>query len=677
MKIFRFLIIFSLLVPFPVYAADYYIAQSAAGNNDATSCVNAKAISYLTGSWSGKVSAGDTLHLCGTLTSTLTIGASGTNLAAGAITVKFERGSKFSKNYWTTYGAITATGKSYIIINGDNTGVIECTDNGDSASGKGNDQLASAINFNGGSNIIIKNLIIQNIYLHTYNTKNGTGAESCGIKTANTSNVWIYDNTVNNCKTGILTITSGSNISNINIYGNTISSCSTAIIPSLGDSNTMDTVNIYNNDITMGLNWYDPSDANHVDGIHMWGYSTYTITNVKICNNYFHGDPGGHSTAALFTEGEVISPLIYNNVFTSTTNGNTNGFLCLKGATVATTPRIYNNTFVGVGISIAIYLEGTNSNTTPIIENNIIDNVGVGIYKDSTMGTITSDYNDFYNTPAIGRIFSSYYTTLANWRTALGGCPGTGHECNSIASNPDLNADYTPKGTSPVLGAGVNLTSLGIAALNNDKNGVARPATGAWDIGAYEYPWYSLTINISPSGSGSVTSSPSRISCNSICSANFVSGTSVELAATANSGYTFTGWSVRDCSGTRTCNVDMTAAQSVIATFTSDTTNTSDRDNGGGSGGCFIATAAYGSYLDPHVCILRNFRDNYLLTNYFGKKIIAFYYRHSPIIAKYIASNEILKKVTRWLLTPVVYVAEYFSGKKSITKVTIYDDCEH
>ena len=76
-------------------------------------------------------------------------------------------------------------------------------------------------------------------------------------------------------------------------------------------------------------------------------------------------------------------------------------------------------------------------------------------------------------------------------------------------------------------------------------------------------------------------------------------------------------------------------------------------------GGCFIATAAYGSYLDPHVYILRNFRDHYLLTNYFGKKFVEFYYRNSPPVAKFIAKNDILKTATRWVLTPVVYSVEY------------------
>jgi hypothetical protein len=100
----------------------------------------------------------------------------------------------------------------------------------------------------------------------------------------------------------------------------------------------------------------------------------------------------------------------------------------------------------------------------------------------------------------------------------------------------------------------------------------------------------------------------------------------------------------------------MTAATTVTATFTATATASA---GGGGGGGCFIATAAYGSYLDPHVYILRNFRDHYLLTNYLGKKFVEFYYRNSPPVAKFIAKNDILKTATRWALTPVVYSVEY------------------
>ena len=74
---------------------------------------------------------------------------------------------------------------------------------------------------------------------------------------------------------------------------------------------------------------------------------------------------------------------------------------------------------------------------------------------------------------------------------------------------------------------------------------------------------------------------------------------------------------------------------------------------------CFIATAAYGSPLDTHVAVLRNFRDKYLLTNPIGKIFCQFYYRHSPPIADFIRQHERLKTVTRWVLEPIIYVIEY------------------
>lgn len=75
---------------------------------------------------------------------------------------------------------------------------------------------------------------------------------------------------------------------------------------------------------------------------------------------------------------------------------------------------------------------------------------------------------------------------------------------------------------------------------------------------------------------------------------------------------------------------------------------------------CFIATAAYGSYLASEVKILRNFRDNYLLTNSAGKYIVEdIYYKYSPPIADYIAGNENLRTITRWSLTPIIYGIKY------------------
>ncbi|PLX50112.1 MAG: hypothetical protein C0612_07105 [Desulfobulbaceae bacterium] len=70
--------------------------------------------------------------------------------------------------------------------------------------------------------------------------------------------------------------------------------------------------------------------------------------------------------------------------------------------------------------------------------------------------------------------------------------------------------------------------------------------------------------------------------------------------------------------------------------------------------GCFIATAAYGSYMEPHVMTLRHLRDSYLLTNKLGTSFVHSYYRYSPPIADYIAEHDMLRSAVRLGLTPLV-----------------------
>jgi hypothetical protein len=69
---------------------------------------------------------------------------------------------------------------------------------------------------------------------------------------------------------------------------------------------------------------------------------------------------------------------------------------------------------------------------------------------------------------------------------------------------------------------------------------------------------------------------------------------------------------------------------------------------------CFIATAAYGSPLEPHVQALRAFRDRYLQRSALGRAFIRFYYRHSPPVAAFIAEHAWLRSLVRTLLTPLV-----------------------
>ena len=84
----------------------------------------------------------------------------------------------------------------------------------------------------------------------------------------------------------------------------------------------------------------------------------------------------------------------------------------------------------------------------------------------------------------------------------------------------------------------------------------------------------------------------------------------------------------------------------------------SDSESGGG-GSCFIATAAYGTYLEPEITVLRKFRDMRLLSNAAGKAFVGFYYRISSPLAHYIGEHGIVRTMTRGALTPIMYGVKY------------------
>lgn len=90
-----------------------------------------------------------------------------------------------------------------------------------------------------------------------------------------------------------------------------------------------------------------------------------------------------------------------------------------------------------------------------------------------------------------------------------------------------------------------------------------------------------------------------------------------------------------------------------------------ENGSGGGSAtaassGCFIATAAYGSLLHPHVKVLRQFRDHYLLNSETGQRFVQLYYTYSPPLADFIAGNQILRGTVQLALLPLVGMGYLF-----------------
>ena len=101
-----------------------------------------------------------------------------------------------------------------------------------------------------------------------------------------------------------------------------------------------------------------------------------------------------------------------------------------------------------------------------------------------------------------------------------------------------------------------------------------------------------------------------------------------------------------------------------------ENTNTENNSNSEKSGFCFIATAAYGSYQEPHVKVLRQFRDKYLLTNASGRAFVKQYYKLSPPLAKRIEGSKNGKRVARIALIPV-YVFAYLLVSLGVWKMSI------
>ena len=77
------------------------------------------------------------------------------------------------------------------------------------------------------------------------------------------------------------------------------------------------------------------------------------------------------------------------------------------------------------------------------------------------------------------------------------------------------------------------------------------------------------------------------------------------------------------------------------------------------TGGCFIATAAYGTSTIEQIDVLREFRDSVLLESTAGSVFVSLYYQLSPPVADFIAGNELLRTLVRKLLIdPIVCVVE-------------------
>jgi hypothetical protein len=179
-------------------------------------------------------------------------------------------------------------------------------------------------------------------------------------------------------------------------------------------------------------------------------------------------------------------------------------------------------------------------------------------------------------------------------------------------------------------------------------------ADGTIYVGSYDHNLYAITeeekeydLTIASTTGGSVFAPGEG-------TFTYVEGTEVNLVAEAEEGYRFINWTgdvdtiadVEDATTTITMNGDY----SITANFEEEPSEPS-------GGGCFIATAAYGTPMAEEIEILREFRDEYLLTSAQGQALVNLYYRVSPPIAEFINEHPSLKPIVRIGLLPAVAIS--------------------
>ena len=189
--------------------------------------------------------------------------------------------------------------------------------------------------------------------------------------------------------------------------------------------------------------------------------------------------------------------------------------------------------------------------------------------------TFGSDHTHNYDNPYIGSIeggsidccavdfagsqCAAAYGVLPGTNSVFGGTAGTGagtimSYCHTLSPGiPNISFNFGTKHTRGVNPWRVASVLQGSAQTYLPLDNVLQ-----------NFP---LTILRQGTGSGAVRSAPAGIDCGSSCSASFISGTQVTLAAQAASGSSFSGWGGA-CSGTaNSCSVSMNGASSVTANF--------------------------------------------------------------------------------------------------------------
>jgi hypothetical protein len=495
-----------------------YVAQSGAGSQSGEgSCSNAHPLSWLdsAGNWgagNGKVAPGMTVDLCGTLTEPVEV--LGNGLAGEPVTIRFTAGAKIAMG---GYGC-PATGcinlgdnREYVTINGGSDGVVENTNRGTKKERNG--APTKGVYGTSAKHIAVENLEIANMYVAEEEDAIGnTEIQGISFYAGEPEYITIDHDVLHDMGWAINVEVNGSS-NHVNIEYNTLYHDSHGISPTGGtEGGDVGPVIVAHNHFYANGNWSSTKDVNHIDGLHCytgngktgglhWGPAPKGL---YIYDNTFTIEGEG-VTAAFYIEGNTGPQCgdstsnfwIFDNVLTARGNVVTlnNGLL----SPYSGEEHIFNNTLIGNSNEKGgcVPLDGSSdTSANDQFKNNISTTCTTLIDAEkSHLATGGLNYNLYANGGSGNEAFACgvnkyYFSQFTTYQKCI---EGDTHSIAASSAKLDLTEAVGELGEletgSPALDAGTNLTSLCPStpeeALCKNIDGEPRPATGAWNIGAY------------------------------------------------------------------------------------------------------------------------------------------------------------------------------------------------
>lgn len=509
-------LLFFVLIALPASAATRFVSQSGGLFSGGTNCNGQTAISVATFNATTQA-ANDLNWICGTVTTSLApVGSGGVGTP---VIIRFDTGASVTKSSCGSLGCINLNGLSNYLIDGSPTStpcgyvsqadvtcnfVIVATGSGTTGTNTDSNGIYAR---GGGSNIEIKNVGIANMYVITSATDNNATNNYYGVWT-DATNIHVHNCQIHDTF-GTIKGESGNNNSEYDHCQLYNSNWSVAVFgPSTNTPNATTQIKIHDNDMHDWANWDNSTVANpyHHDGCFAAGNNNLAngISFISCYNNYFHGTVSDPTTCATSASGSCMTAHVYMNDGNNFNTYNNriqvsvagqfvnNGFITYQTfGTLDATDAIWNNTVVGTN-GTGGYCISVRGDASIDVRNNIMSNCNQ-LFNATNSPATTLTHLDFntYQRSALTNAWqcgSNTSSTLAAWRlvTPNGAACNVSAEASSQALTGSLNlgSQLQPLTGSPVTGAGTNLTSLGVTALNSDAFGNPRPSVGNWDAGA-------------------------------------------------------------------------------------------------------------------------------------------------------------------------------------------------